>query len=1288
MAGGLLGLPLMSGPILESLWHCVEEGRLSEAISLIQEAIGAERLDLLSIHSSPSAVISDRSGSPSTVWVIPVIRRGMVCGYLRGEGEKDEALLKRYLPVLALGLPDRVPPLAELALDASNDAFWTLDIESCIFTASAQLAHIYGREDIQLMGVADALPREERARYHGLLAEATAKQKPSFEALFTAVHTDGRRLWLSMKTLLSFADGHLSRLSGTVTDVTVAEEARCRLEAQRQHLQARAVDLAELVVQLNHAENEPELEALGTRAFTLLLNVEQAALLRPEQDAWRLRFPVLDLTKRVPELAGSELETPVKSHGTLTQLDLGRPNALAQALSAQGFTHCTAVPLAAGGATMGFVLTLGHGPFLLDAEERITGVQLATMFTAVLARLDDQARLKSNQRQLEHALAMTHSGSWTFEVTKDRLVWSRELSRLNGLSYEERELTRREATAVIHPDDRVEQDRQFWRLVSNGGMATWMTRVFLPGGKLQHRRNVAVAEVSPEGSVNRLTGVSSDVTLEIESQTSLEGALARARRYQTLFSLSETLSAIIDQQGRFVDASPTFASKLGWTDADLAKHSIFDLVHDDDRKRTFEMAKDSVTHGRSFSTINRFRTRDGHWRYLQWNAVPDPTAGVVYAVAHDVTSLTETKERLERSEELLRRAGAIAHIGGWEYDVTSDTLVWDQEIRRIHGVDAAFVPSLDVALLFFDPESRPLVADAVRRCLRDGSPYDLELGLVTTQGKKTWVRAQGQPERVSGRITRIYGAIQDITQEREAREAMLQASQAKSQFLANTSHEIRTPLNGIIGMTQLALETNLTTEQEEYLQAVAVSGQNLLAIVNDILDISKIESGKMELESVPLSVERIVFEALRNQANRAHARGLELVARVDSALAQPVLGDPVRVGQIITNLIGNAIKFTDRGEVVVEAHARGEEIHVLVKDTGIGIPENRLGAIFEAFPQADGSTSRRFGGTGLGLTITKELVLRMGGTIDVHSSLGQGSVFEITLPWHRSGEALAPPKLRKLLRVLVVEDNQTASEALCEMLLSQGAAPTPASPENALAYVLEAQARGCPFDLVLCDFELKATTGLAVFSAIDARSPSLLPRVLLVTTARRPESTELAGAHVSHTLTKPVTPWDLRHALAAATGSPEAKDAEPGPASDPPPRQLDILLAEDNVINARLAVRLLEKLGHRVRHVFDGLQALDAISTTPFDAVLMDMQMPRLDGLEATRRLRELEAKTGRHLTVIALTANAMKGDDAQCLAAGMDGYLTKPIDVERLKETLSRFEPLPRPTAPTGMTG
>ena len=1278
----------MADAVLESLWRLVEEGRLSEAMVLIQQAIGARSLELLSDLNSPSAVIRDNGESCPTAWNVPVMRRGMVYGYLRGDGPKDEALLAKYLGVLALGLPDRVPPLARLAIDSSNDAFWTLDVESNMFTATGQLSRMLGREEVQLMGVADVFTRAERQRYLALFHQATDRQDTSFDSIFAATHTDGRQLWLSVKTLLGYAgSGALLRVSGTVTDVTMAEDARRRLEAQRQHLQSRAVDLAELVVQLNHAETEADLEALGARAFALLLRVEQAALLRPAGDGWWLRLPALDLTRRVPHLAGSPAEQLLLGHGVITELDLSLPDPLAAELSSQGFTHCTALPLTAGRGALGLLLTLGHGPITLDAEERITGVQLATMLAAAMARLENQARLTSNQRQLEHALAMTHSGSWTYEVTRDRLVWSREFSRLNGIAYEERELTRKESNALIHPDDRSEQDRHFWRLVADGGMATWMTRIFLPGGTLQHRRNVAVAELAPDGQVARLSGVSSDVTSEIESQTSLESALARARRYQTLFSLSETLSAIIDRQGRFVDASPTFASKLGWTNADLSERSIFDLVHDDDRKATSDMARGAVAHGRSFSTINRFRTNDGQWRFLQWNAVPDPTAGVVYAVAHDVTSLTETKERLERSEELLRRAGAIAHIGGWEYDVATDTLVWDEEIRRIHAVDATFVPSLDVALLFFDPQSRPPITEAVRRCLADGSPYVLELGLVTTRGKKIWVRAQGQSERISGRVTRIYGALQDITQEREAREAMVQASQAKSQFLANTSHEIRTPLNGIIGMTQLALETSLSDEQREYLEAVAVSGQNLLAIVNDILDISKIESGKMELEALPLSMERVVFEALRNQANRAHARGLELVARVDATLAQPVLGDPVRVGQIITNLVGNAIKFTDRGEVVVEANVEEGKIHLLVRDTGIGIPENRLGAIFEAFTQADGSTSRRYGGTGLGLTITRELVVRMGGTIEVHSTPGLGSVFEVTLPWVPSSETLPPPRPRMLLRVLVVEDNRAAREALCGMLVEQGAAPVAvASPDEAVTCVNEARRDGHPFDVVLSDYELKTTNGLAVFATLDAKEPAPIPRVLMLTTTKRPEAIELTQAHVTHTLTKPILPWDLRHALASATGSPEGKLDEPGPAIVAPPRVLRILLAEDNAINARLAVRLLEKLGHRVRHVSDGEQALEAIATASFDAVLMDMQMPRLDGLEATRRVREQEAKTGRHLPIIALTANAMKGDDAQCLAAGMDGYLTKPIDVDRLKETLSHFEP--RPTAPTGMTG
>jgi PAS domain S-box-containing protein len=972
----------MPAGVLETLCHLAVQGRLSDAISLIREAIGAEELVLVQFGSWVDVA---PSGSGPTSWFVPLYRSGHPVGELRGRGPGQGARLERYADVLALALPDRLTPLARVALEGGNDGFWTLELGSSSFTCTERFKELLRAEGASLLGPGEALDPEDRLKLRADLDQALADRRDVAEGVYRT---------------------------------------------------------------------------------------------RPG--------------------------------------DPGVPRAL-----------------------------------------------------------------------------------------------------------------------------------------------RFRTRLLRDEG----------------GGVTRLVGVVSDVTAEVEARTGLEGALARARRYQTLFSLSETLSAIIDLEGQVLDASPTWRTTLGWDSQELSRRNLFSLLHEEDRKAAARLSTQALAAGKSFSTVNRFRTRDGQWRTLSWNAVPDPREGIIYAVAHDITNLTRTQERLERSEALLKRAGALAHVGGWEYEVATRTLVWNEETRRIHQVDADFSPSLDVWLLFYEARSRPLMAEALQRCLHQGEPFDLELGLISARGVEVWVRAQGQADRVHGTIDRLYGAFQDITQQREAREAVLQASRAKSQFLANTSHEIRTPLNGILGMTQLALDSASGPEQREYLEAVTASGQNLLAIVNDILDISKIEAGRLELESMPVVLGRLVHETVRSQAPRAHARGLELVTFADAALAQPMLGDPVRLGQILTNLVGNAIKFTEVGEVVVEARARRDGLHLTVRDTGVGIPPARQGAIFEAFTQGDGSTNRRFGGTGLGLTITRELVTRMGGRIEVRSEVGQGSCFEVHLPWLPVGDPPSPRLAPHPVRVLVVDDHPASRRAVCEALTHLGAQPTEASTaEAALAALRAALTAGQPHELLVTDLELGGTSGLELCEHLAQHAGlGTRHRVLLTTTTQRADPKALARLGIHRTLTKPVAPWELREVLEQVEGTTPAHLAAPEGQPALPPRAFRVLLAEDNAINARVAVRLLEKLGHTILHVGDGQLAVEAVSSSRFDVVLMDMQMPNLDGLEATRRIRALEAPDAPRLPIIALTANAMKGDDTLCLEAGMDAYLTKPIEVNRLREALER---------------
>lgn len=559
-----------------------------------------------------------------------------------------------------------------------------------------------------------------------------------------------------------------------------------------------------------------------------------------------------------------------------------------------------------------------------------------------------------------------------------------------------------------------------------------------------------------------------------------------------------------------------------------------------------------------------------------------------------------------------------------------------------------------------------------------------------------------------GEVIGIQSIYWDITEQRLAELALLrereelriakmaadEANRAKSDFLANMSHEIRTPMNAIIGITDLLLETELNHTQREYLRMVQDSGDALLTLINDVLDFSKIESGKFELDHLPFDLHETLGDALKGLGFRAHNKGLELAFHVDREIPSHLIGDAARLRQVIVNLIGNAIKFTDSGEVLLEIdciHCTPEQatLHFKIIDTGIGIAPANIDKIFREFEQADASTTRKFGGTGLGLAICKRLIALMNGRIWVESVLGVGSKFqfEITLdvdPNQNESRSLMPPVTIQGVRVLIVDDNATNRRILKDMLTNWGMVPTTTScADTALQALRDANEENDPFQVVISDVNMPEMDGMMLVEAIKTRALLNPNRVIMLTSGARPQDArtlEALGVHAH--LLKPAKQSEIYNAVVGSLSTVQQPTSHAAPAavqqveSASPVRHLRILLAEDNLVNQKLAIGVLEKLGHKVVVASNGLTTLDKLKNDDFDLVLMDVQMPEMDGLTATREIRKLESRTGGHIPIIAMTAHAMKGDRENCLDAGMDEYLSKPIRSKDLEDVLVKFFP------------
>jgi PAS domain S-box-containing protein len=836
-------------------------------------------------------------------------------------------------------------------------------------------------------------------------------------------------------------------------------------------------------------------------------------------------------------------------------------------------------------------------------------------------------------------------------------------------------------------------------------------------------------ELPVELTVSRVHGESPRWVALVRNVTErkrLEAALrASEERHQNVFNHIEEGYCELDLRGNFLyvnDALCRMPSFQKYTKEEVVGRSYKDFIDAKNIPILKELFSKVYQTGEAVQAFE-YETIPGQWFEESVSLKRDALGKVIgfVNVIRDCTRRKLAEEELYRSEQRYRAILDGIEDGYSEIDLQGYYEFVNNGFCRIFGRLREWQASRNLKQYgtpetirgtnfkdYSSKEARKEISELYREVLETGLPRTFERSIVF--GSESFYIEQSvtlKRDR-NGHPVGYRALTRDCTERKlreleldrakraaeEARETAERANHAKSEFLANMSHEIRTPMNGILGMTELVLDTDLAPEQRDYLTMAKSSADALLGIINDILDYSKIEAGKISLDPVRFDVSEMVADAVRSMAIPAHKKGLELAFHVDRDVPLELIGDCMRLRQVLLNLIGNAIKFTKEGEVEVRAHLaerRGDEVqlHFSVRDTGVGIPAGKQAKLFQAFEQADTSTTRHYGGTGLGLAISKRIVQVMGGSIGMESVADAGSTFHfnVTLPVAPSTPGsigVAGPETLEGLPILIVDDNRTNLSILLELargwrMQAQGAQ----SGGSALGMFERAAALGAPFRLALVDEQMPGMDGLELVERIRAWSPDgatngLATIMMLGSSDQSSSAAQCREMGVEAYLTKPIKPADLQITILRALGALPVTRAIPdtGDAKRPAGDALRVLLAEDNVVNQRLAQALLQKMGHAVTMATDGHEAVAKCSQARFDLIFMDVQMPRMDGLEATRRIRQAEKGIGSHVPIIAMTARAMSGDREHCLHAGMDDFVSKPVSLKALERAIAQYAP------------
>lgn len=913
----------------------------------------------------------------------------------------------------------------------------------------------------------------------------------------------------------------------------------------------------------------------------------------------------------------------------------------------------------------------------------------------VTAQKRAEAELKESE--LRYAQLVSASPVGVFEVrispggvTRFTFV-SSKWEEIAGLTFEEVSADPMAPMRTLHPDDYRGFETLNHLSTAEGKPFYWEGRKII-NGKLRHILIQANNHKTEDGTIV-INGIESDITERKEAELLLKKTKNELEIKTRELDITLDSSGIglweIDLRTGELFWDKHLRKRFGYTNEPLTYETWKRHVHKNDIERVDAHFQSFLRGERNYEADYRVVSFDGTVRYEHSKAIQlydqDGVAVKVSGISMDVTYKKEIEQELERTSLVLRQTNSLARVGGCVYDLEKQKLYYTDALREIMEVSANYEPDLTAHLNHYkEGEHRENIMRAMDNAISFGAGWDQERQLITAKGSEIWVRVIGKPEFKDGKCIRLFGAVQDISERKQAEEKIIAAqknaeaaSRAKSEFLSNMSHEIRTPLNGVIGFADLLMKTNLDTSQMEYMSTLHQSANSLLDIINDILDFSKIEAGKLELHTEQTDIHDLIDQAVEIIKFLAHKKQLELLIRIDKNLPRYVWIDRIRIRQILVNLLSNAIKFTQHGEIELKierltSDAGGESmIRFAVRDTGIGIDPKNQKRIFEAFSQEDSSVSKKFGGTGLGLTISNELLGLMASGLKLQSKVGEGSTFSFDLRLKTlDGPSEEFTGLAAIRHVLVVDDHEKNRYILNEMFSESNILVTEAKSGIEALLLLE---RGNLFDAIILDYNMPLLNGLETARSITRlmKTKALAPIILLYTSddddaiAKGCEELE-----IKHCLVKPVKKEQLFRAL--STSRPKESTPEIATAEGSLVENLTILVADDNDTNLLLARTILRRISPSVNVIEarNGVEAVDLFSKHKPDLVFMDIQMPKMTGYESAQRIRSMSLDT----PIIALTAATVKGERERCIEAGMNDYLTKPFVSASLKAVLTKW--------------